>query len=84
MSECCGSDLGFVLASNQDLHERITVENIRNSDTQMTGAHRWITPELLVGKLSVPPYLTDAISTRSDVYSDSAPPATTGAAGWES
>jgi len=81
---CYGRDLGFVLASNQDLRERITVENIRNSDTQMTGAHRWLTPELLVGKLSVPPYLTDAISARSDVYSDSAPPATTGAAGWES
>lgn len=81
---CYGRDLGFVLASNQDLRERITVENIRNSDTQMSGAHRWLTPELLVGKLSVPPYLTDAISARSDVYSDSAPPATTGAAGWES
>ncbi len=81
---CYGRDLGFVLASNQDLRERITVENIRNSDTQMSGAHRWLTPELLVGKLSVPPYLTDAISARRDVYSDGAPPATTGAAGWES
>jgi spermidine synthase len=81
---CYGRDLGFVLASNQDLRERITVENIRIADAQITGAHRWLTPELLVGKLSVPPYLTDAISARSDVYSDSAPPATTGAAGWES
>jgi len=80
---CYGRDLGFVLASKQDLRERITVETIRNSDTQITGAHRWLTPELLVGKLSVTPYLTDAISARSDVYSDSAPPATTGAAGWE-
>lgn len=80
---CYGRDLGFVLASNQDLRERITVANIRNSDTQIAGAHRWLTPELLVGKLSIPPYLTDAISARSDVYSDSAPPATTGAAGWE-
>lgn len=78
-----GRDLGFVLASHQDLRNRITVENIKKSDSQLTGAHRWLTPELLVGKLSIPPYLTDAISARSDVYSDIAPPVTTGAAGWE-
>lgn len=81
---CYGRDLGFVIASRQDLRPRLTVDSISTIDPLIAGVHRWLTPELLVGKLSTPPYLADAISGRQDVYSDGAPPSTTGAAGWES
>ena len=81
---CYGRDLGFIVASSKDLNSRLTVESIRTQDENVNGLHRWITPELLVGKLSVPPYLVSAIEARTDVYADSAPPSTAGAAGWES
>jgi spermidine synthase/S-adenosylmethionine decarboxylase proenzyme len=81
---CYGRDLGFIIASSDDLSARLTVESIRAQSANLTGQHRWITPELLVGKLSIPPYLVSAIAARTDVYADSAPPATAGAAGWES
>lgn len=81
---CYGRDLGFVIASAQDLRSRLTTDSISALDPQISGAHRWLTPELLVGKLSIPPYLAGAVSGRRDIYSDSAPPSTTGAAGWES
>lgn len=80
---CYGRDLGFVLASNTPIAARVTESSIASLDTQLTGKHRWLTPALLVGKLSVPPYLVDAIAARSDVYRDDAPPSTAGAAGWE-
>lgn len=80
---CYGRDLGFVIASRQPFDLRLTVDSVRRLTPGLTGAHRWLTPELLVGKLSVPPYLMDAIGSRTDVYRDSAPPATLGAAGWE-
>lgn len=80
---CYGRDLGFVIASREDLVPRLTVESVRRLTQRLDGAHRWLTPELLVGKLSVPPYLQDAIDARSDVYRDAEPPATVGAAGWE-
>ena len=81
---CYGRDLGFIVASTDDLGSRLTVERIASLADQVTGEHRWITPELLVGKLSIPPYLVSAIDARSDVYADAAPPSTAGAAGWES
>ena len=81
---CYGRDLGFVIASQSPLASRLTVSSIAGLSQTLRGSHRWLTPELLVGKLSVPPYLADAIAARTDVYSDSAPPATAGAAGWES
>lgn len=80
---CYGRDLGFVIASSTDLGARLSVEAIRSLDAQLSGSHMWLTPELLVGKLSIPPYLQQAVGARADVYSDSAPPATAGAAGWE-
>lgn len=81
---CYGRDLGFIIASSDDLTSRLTVESIQAQSANLTGQHRWITPELLVGKLSIPPYLVKAIAARTDVYADSAPPSTAGAAGWES
>ena len=81
---CYGRDLGFIIASTDDLGSRLTVEAIRAQARSLTGQHRWITPELLVGKLSIPPYLVSAIEARTDVYADAAPPSTAGAAGWES
>ena len=81
---CYGRDLGFIIASSDDLTSRLTVEGIQAQSANLTGQHRWITPELLVGKLSIPPYLVKAIAARTDVYADSAPPSTAGAAGWES
>jgi spermidine synthase len=80
---CYGRDLGFVITSKQDLLSRLDVATIESLAGKLSGAHRWITPELLRGKLSVPPYLTQAIEDRTDVYRDDAPPATAGAAGWE-
>lgn len=80
---CYGRDLGFVIASKEDLIGRLGVETIEGLADQVSGAHRWLTPELLRGKLSVPPYLMQAVEARSDVYRDDAPPATAGAAGWE-
>ena len=80
---CYGRDLGFVIASKQDLISRLGVETIEGHSGEISGEHRWLTPELLRGKLSVPPYLAAAIEARTDVYRDSAPPATMGAAGWE-
>jgi spermidine synthase/S-adenosylmethionine decarboxylase proenzyme len=80
---CYGRDLGFVIASEQDLISRLAVATIAGLSGQISGDHRWITPELLRGKLSVPPYLEQAIAARADVYRDDAPPATAGAAGWE-
>ena len=80
---CYGRDLGFVIASEEDLVARLSVTHVAACDAHLAGAHRWLTPELIVGKLSVPPYVRDAINARSDVYRDTAPPATTGAAGWE-
>lgn len=80
---CYGRDLGFVLAAKQDLLSRLDVTTIERLTAQISGEHRWLTPELLRGKLSVPPYLLKAIEARTDVYRDSAPPATVGAAGWE-
>jgi len=80
---CYGRDLGFVIASEADLSRRLTVERVTETDSTLSGAHRWLTPELLIGKLSVPPYVRDAIASRTDVYRDASPPATTGAAGWE-
>jgi spermidine synthase len=80
---CYGRDLGFVIASKQDLISRLDVATIAGLSGQLSGEHRWLTPELLRGKLSEPPYLSGAIAARSDVYSDAAPPATVGAAGWE-
>ncbi len=80
---CYGRDLGFVIASSSDLTTRLTEESITSADAALSGLHRWLTPRLLVGKLSVPPYLSDAIASRDDVYSDAEPPATVGAAGWE-
>lgn len=80
---CYGRDLGFVIASKQDLISRLDVATIEGLAGQLSGEHRWLTPELLRGKLSEPPYLATAIAARSDVYSDAAPPATAGAAGWE-
>lgn len=80
---CYGRDLGFVIASKQDLISRLDVATVESLAAEITGEHRWITPELLRGKLSVPPYLAREIATRTDVYHDDAPPATAGAAGWE-
>ena len=80
---CYGRDLGFVIASKQDLISRLDVATIEGLTGQLSGEHRWLTPELLRGKLSVPPYLAAAIAARTDVYADDAPPATAGAAGWE-
>lgn len=80
---CYGGDLGFVIASKEDLISRLGVATIDGLSGQIGGDHRWITPELLRGKLSVPPYLEQAIAARTDVYRDDAPPATAGAAGWE-
>lgn len=80
---CYGRDLGFVIASRTDLAPRLATERIAALGTRIAGAHRWLTPELLHGKLSVPPYVADAIAARDDVYVDAAPPATAGAAGWE-
>ena len=81
---CYGRDLGFIIASKADLHARLTADGIRAQTSSVTGDHRWITPELLMGKLSIPPYLVSAINARTDVYADATPPSTTGAAGWES
>ena len=81
---CYGRDLGFIIASTDDLNARLTADGIRAQTETVTGDHRWITPELLVGKLSIPPYLVSAIDARTDVYADATPPSTTGAAGWES
>ncbi len=80
---CYGRDLGFVIASKQDLLSRLEVATIEGLTGEISGEHRWITPELLRGKLSVPPYLAHAVAARKDVYRDDAPPATAGAAGWE-
>ena len=80
---CYGRDLGFVIASEQDLISRLDVATIEGLSDQLSGQHRWLTPELLRGKLSVPPYLASAIDARTDIYADDAPPATAGAAGWE-
>ena len=80
---CYGRDLGFVIASQQPLDPRLTVDSVRRLTPGLAGSHRWLTPELLVGKLSMPPYLVDAINSRTDVYRDAAPPSTLGAAGWE-
>lgn len=80
---CYGRDLGFVIASKQDLISRLDVATIEAQAGRLSGEHRWLTPELLRGKLSVPPYLAHAIADRTDVYRDDAPPATAGAAGWE-
>lgn len=80
---CYGRDLGFAIASREPLLDRLEVPVIAGLADRVSGAHRWVTPELLRGKLSVPPYLADAISARPDVYRDGAPPATAGAAGWE-
>ncbi len=80
---CYGRDLGFVIASDQELSPRLSASRIRSLDPDLLREHMWLTPELLVGKLSIPPYLAQAVSARSDVYSDAAPPATAGAAGWE-
>lgn len=80
---CYGRDLGFVIASNEDLLDRLHVDSINSLADEILGEHRWLTAELLRGKLSVPPYLAKEIAARSDVYRAEAPPATTGAAGWE-
>lgn len=80
---CYGRDLGFVIASQEDLIGRLDVASITDLADEIIGEHRWITAELLRGKLSVPPYLAMEIAARSDVYLEEAPPATTGAAGWE-
>jgi spermidine synthase len=80
---CYGRDLGFVIASKQDLIGRLDVASITGLAGEISGEHRWITAELLRGKLSVPPYLATEIAARTDVYRDEAPPATAGAAGWE-
>ena len=80
---CYGRDLGFVIASKQDLLSRLDVATIAGLAGEISGEHRWLTPELLRGKLSIPPYLEQEIDARSDVYLDDAPPATAGAAGWE-
>ena len=80
---CYGRDLGFAIASRSELASRLRAEGIARQDTALDGRHRWLTPELLVGKLSVPPFLLDAIAARDDTYRDAAPPATSGAAGWE-
>lgn len=80
---CYGRDLGFVIASQEDLIGRLDVASIADLADEIIGEHRWITAELLRGKLSVPPYLAMEIAARSDVYLEEAPPATTGAAGWE-
>lgn len=81
---CYGRDLGFVVASTTDVSSRLTADEIARHASVVTGAHRWLTAELIAGKLSVPPYLRDAIAARRDVYTADAPPATLGAAGWES
>lgn len=80
---CYGRDLGFVIASGLELDGRLTSQGIAERTSQITGAHRWLTPDLLRGKLSIPPYLVDAIYAREDVYRDDAPPTTAGGAGWE-
>jgi len=79
---CYGRDLGFVIASATDLRQRLSTESISAQGASIQGEHRWLTPELLVGKLSVPPYLVQAIADRSDIYTDAAPPVTSGAAEW--
>lgn len=80
---CYGRDLGFVIASGASLEPRLTVEHVAECDARLSGEHRWLTPGLLIGKFSIPPYVQSAISARSDVYRDCEPPATAGAAGWE-
>jgi spermidine synthase/S-adenosylmethionine decarboxylase proenzyme len=80
---CYGRDLGFVIASREELDSRLTAVGIAARTEAIIGKHRWLTPDLLRGKLSIPPYLVDAINERADVYRDDAPPATSGAAGWE-
>ncbi|MGI9196839.1 MAG: adenosylmethionine decarboxylase [Candidatus Nanopelagicales bacterium] len=80
---CYGRDLGFVIASETDIRKRLSVDHLAECDADLRGDHRWLTPELLLGKLSVPPYVRAAIDARSDVYRDAEPPATVGSAGWE-
>lgn len=81
---CYGRDLGFVIAGEKDLLSRLSAAHVAACDARLAGAHRWLTPDLIVGKLSVPPYVRDAIDAGSDVYRDASPPATVGSAGWES
>ena len=81
---CYGRDLGFVIASQEALEDRLTAERMAISAASLTGEHRWLTLQLLVGKLSAPPYLSEAIASRTDVFRDATPPSTARAAGWES
>ena len=69
---------------SDSLRGRLTVELVRERTPDIHGEHRWLTPDLLIGKLSVPPYVLQAVEARTDVYRDAEPPATAGAAGWES
>lgn len=80
---CYGRDLGFVIASSTDLSTRLSEASISALDAELAGNHRWLTPALIMGKFSMPPYLAEAINARTDIYSDAAPPVTSGSAGWE-
>jgi spermidine synthase len=79
IAPCYGRPLGFIVASDASIVDRMTPS--ATAAIEPLGL-RYFTPDHLRGLLSTPKFVLDAISSDVSYYSDSAPPALVGSAGW--
>ncbi len=79
-----GRPLGFVVASASPILPRLDPSRTAPLlDELVTGPLRLIDADVAHGLLQMPPYVRQAIVDCDRIYTDAAPPATAGSAGWE-
>jgi spermidine synthase len=74
-----GRALGFTIASDVPIRTRVAT---CSPPSEVSGALAAITPDVAVGLLAPAPFIEAAVAADDRIYTDAAPPATHGAAGW--
>ncbi len=74
-----GRALGFAVASDAPLRERIEANN---APPEVVQGLRAVPPAVASGLLAPAPFIETAIAAESRIYTNAEPPATHGAAGW--
>ncbi len=76
-----GRSLGFVVASDTPVLDRVAATTVPD---EVVAALRAVPPLVAAGLLAKTPFVERAIDSDDRLYTDETPPATHGAAGWES
>ncbi len=79
-----GRPLGFAMASRTPIVERLDPQRTTSimHEAALTGL-RYINPGIARGLVEMPRFVADAMNERDTIYTDTAPPQTAHAAGWE-